>query len=76
MLGTTRTYPRRIDSNSNRPQRHGRLSSLDYSQALPPELQLPGANLSHTFAVNPGRIYYIQVRSLRGTGGADSLTVR
>ena len=41
-----------------------------------PELHSPGANLSYTFAVTPGRIYYIQVRSLGSTAGAYSLTVR
>jgi hypothetical protein len=41
-----------------------------------PELHLPGANLSHTFAVTPGRVYYIQVRSRASTAGAYSLTVR
>jgi hypothetical protein len=41
-----------------------------------PELHLPGANLSHTFTVTPGRIYYVQVRSRGGTAGAYSLTVR
>jgi hypothetical protein len=41
-----------------------------------PEVQAPGANLSHTFGVIPGRIYYFQVRSVGSTAGAYSLTVR
>ena len=41
-----------------------------------PEIRVPGSNLSYTFQVTPGRIYYIQVRSREGTAGEYSLTVR
>jgi len=39
-------------------------------------VRVPGADLSHTFAVKPGRVYYLQVRSEGSTSGAYSLTVR
>jgi len=41
-----------------------------------PDLHEPGADLSYTLAVKPGRVHYIQVRSRGSTAGAYSLTVR
>jgi hypothetical protein len=41
-----------------------------------PDVHVPGADLSYTFAVKPGRLYYIQVRSEGSSAGAYSLAVR